>query len=563
MVLRLLLLLIPFFLLLPACDTTSSEDPITKIAEVEVPDRDFWNNASIYFLLTDRFNNADPNNDLMLGRQADGATLRYFLGGDLKGVTQKISEGYFSDLGINALWMTPFFEQIQGSVDEGTGLSYGYHGYWIRDWTAVDPNLGTMEDLRKLVATAHENGIRIIMDVVINHTGPVTELDNQWPDSWVITGPRCVYEGYESFVSCTLVDNLPDIRTNRDEPVELPDFLLAKWEAEGRLEKELEELDAFFERTGYPRAPRYYIIKWITDWIRELGIDGYRMDTAKHFEKEVSIEVRKEAEWAFEDWKARHPDRKLPDLDFFTFAEVYGYGVEGGLYYDYGDRKTDFFAYGYNSLINFGFKEDALLPFEDQFRKYADSLGAGGVLQAKGVVNYLNSHDDADSYDRDRKKPLESGTRLLLSPGAAQVYYGDESARSLRVEEAEGDAQLRSFMNWEDLLPQAMDSSAIQTLEHWQKLGQFRRRHIAIGAGVHQLRQEKPYLFSREYRGKKVTDKVLIGLNLPVGEKRILVYDLFQEGAYVRDAYSGSTVAVQEGRAIFNTPYSILLLEGE
>ena len=116
---------------------------------------DFWNSATVYFLLTDRFANGDPDNDLALGRAQDGAVLRSFLGGDLAGVLRKLEEGYFDSLGVDAIWMTPFHEQIRGSTDEGTGKTYGYHGYWTQDWTAVDPALGTDEDLRALVDAAH------------------------------------------------------------------------------------------------------------------------------------------------------------------------------------------------------------------------------------------------------------------------------------------------------------------------------------------------------------------------------------------------------------------------
>ena len=134
-----------------------------------------WEAANIYFLLTDRFNNSDTTNDLMYDRKGDAAKLRGYMGGDLKGVTQKIEEGYFTDLGINAIWMTPIVENIHGDTDEGTGKSYGFHGYWAKDWTAIDANLGTREDLKQLVDTAHSKGIRVDLDAVINHTGPVAE----------------------------------------------------------------------------------------------------------------------------------------------------------------------------------------------------------------------------------------------------------------------------------------------------------------------------------------------------------------------------------------------------
>ena len=147
------------------------------------------------------------------------------------------------------------------------------------------------------------------MDAVINHTGPPTATDPAWPESWVRRGPNCTYSNYATTVDCTLVATLPDIRTESDEPVELPTELLEKWDREGRRDREVAELDAFFQRTGYPRAPRYYLIKWLTDWVRELGFDGYRVDTAKHFGESVSAELKREAEAALAEWRRGHPER--------------------------------------------------------------------------------------------------------------------------------------------------------------------------------------------------------------------------------------------------------------
>src|SRR5690606_10307651 len=229
--------------------------------------------------LQDRYYNGYTTNEVNLERTKETGKLRGFEGCDLKGITQKIEDGYFTDLGVNAIWMTPIVEQIHGGTDEGTGITYGFHGYWTKDWTAIDPNFGTKEDLKALVAAAHKRGIRILLDAVINHTGPVTPIDPVWPDEWVRTDPTCDYTSYDSTISCTLVKNLPDIKTESDDPVDLPPQLVEKWKSEGRYEQEVAELDAFFERTGHPRAPRFYIIKWLTDYISEFGIDGYRVDT--------------------------------------------------------------------------------------------------------------------------------------------------------------------------------------------------------------------------------------------------------------------------------------------
>jgi alpha-amylase len=516
----------------------------------------FWNGATIYFLLTDRFSNGDTTNDHALGRRHDGALLRSFEGGDLAGLLQRIEQGYFDSLGVNAIWLTPFVEQIHGSVDEGTGKTYPFHGYWTRDWTAVDPSLGTAEDLRAVLDAAHARNIRVLMDAVINHTGPSTPNDPGWPESWVRSGPNCSYRSYATTVECTLVATLPDIRTESDRRVELPQELLEKWEREGRRDRELAELDAFFRRTGYPRAPRYYLIKWLTDWVREFGFDGYRVDTAKHFGESVSAELKREAGVALAEWRQGHPRRIAGDLPFYLVGEVYGWELGGGRQYHFGDRGVDFFAHGYDALINFGFKHDASAPLDSFFTAYAAALH-GGPLDGVAVLNYLSSHDDGSPYDVERKDPFGAGTRLLLAPGGAQIYYGDELARPLRIEGADGDANLRSFMNWDDL---AGGGTTIEVLRHWRKLGRFRRDHPAVGAGEHRTLQESPYIFSRTLAREGTTDRVLVAMDQGEGEKTIPVFGLFPQGAELVDAYSGATATVADGSVRLTTPSGLVLL---
>ncbi len=519
-----------------------------------------WENATVYFLLTDRFYNGDPGNDLNFKRDRQAAKLRGFMGGDLKGITRKIKEGYFDKLGITAIWFTPIVEQIHGATDEGTGLTYGFHGYWTKDWTALDPNFGTEADLAELVETAHAHGIRIVLDVVINHTGPVTPLDPIWPEDWVRSSPTCTYTNYATTTSCTLVKNLPDILTESDAEVELPLFLKEKWRQEGRLEKELEELDAFFQRTGYPRSPRHYIIKWLTDYVRKFGVDGFRCDTAKHIEESAWSELRREVDKAFSDWKKAHPDKVLDDTPFFMVGEVYGYGISGGRYYDFGDRKVDYFNHGFTSLINFQLTGDARGSYEAIFSKYADQLN--GALKGHSVLNYLSSHDDGQPFDKQRQRPFEAGTKLLLCPGAAQVYYGDETSRTLNVPGTEGDAGLRSFMNWDELADnrEVNGYKVAEVLAHWQKLGSFRKAHPAVGAGLHERLSTKPYLFKRTYQSGDYQDKILVGLELNKGKKEIPVRGVFADGTTLKDYYSGQKVKVVAGRVSVNSQFEIVLL---
>lgn len=547
---------IPLFL---ACKEVEKQAGDTQVVQPAPPVREVpfkWEGANVYFLLTDRFFNANPENDLNFERRDSTAVLRGFLGGDLQGITKKIEEGYFTELGINAIWMNPVVEQIHGSVDEGTGITYGFHGYWTKDWTAIDPNFGTKEDLAQLVEAAHSKGIRVLLDVVLNHTGPVTELDEVWPDDWVRTVPACDYTSYENTTACTLVKNLPDILTESVEPVELPDALLAKWKEEDRLSKELDELNLFFERTGYPRAPRYYIIKWLIDYIHDYGVDGFRVDTVKHVNEDVWNELRKEADHAFGMWKKKNPDQVLDDNPFYLVGEVYGYGVSGGRDYDFGNKKVDYFAHGFTSLINFELKGEADMAYESIFKKYNNLLHT--KLKDVGVLNYLSSHDDGNPYDPDRKKAYRAANVLLLTPGASQVYYGDETSRPLIVEGTQGDATLRSEMNWEalDSIPEIQ-----QIHQHWQKLGRFRRDHPAIGSGKHQILAQTPYVFSRTYVDGDFRDKVVVGLDLPKGKKSLWVKGFFGDGTKLYDTYSGTEVTVMNGRVTLENDFDIALLE--
>ncbi len=531
-----------------------------SVAKKEAPF--VWGNANVYFLLTDRFYNGNPGNDVNFNRTKTTGLDRGFEGGDFAGIIKKLKEGYFTDLGVTALWFSPVFEQIHGGVDEGTGFTYAFHGYWIKDWTAIEPNFGTEVEFAELVDLAHSQGIRIIMDIIINHTGPVTDVDPYWGREWARKGPTCTYKDYESTVHCTLTKNLPDILTESNQAVDLPQFIVDKWEKEGRLEDQLASLEKFFTETGYPRAPRYYIIKWLVDFIKKYGIDGFRIDTAKHTEASLWAELAKEAKKAFAEWKAAHPDKVLDDNDFFLTGEVYGYGISGGQNYNNGGVNVDYFTEGgMNSLINFEFKWNARqLNYEELFSKYNNMLT--GDLKGYTVLNYLSSHDDGQPFDKERMKGIEGGTKLLLAPGEAQIYYGDESLRSLTIEGTEGDATLRCFMNWDEIAENATrnDQKVQDVLTHYQKLGKFRKNNPAVGAGVHTMLSKDPYIFKRVYTKGDYTNKVVVGLGLPKGKKQIDLQGTFNNGDVLIDYYSGQQIEVKNGRVTLDSDFDMVLL---
>jgi alpha-amylase len=522
-----------------------------KSSEVDSKDTFSWKSANIYFLLTDRFNIAESDTT-RVGADKETAVLRGFEGGNIKGITNKIEEGYFQKLGVDAIWTTPVVRQIDDATDEGTGVTYGYHGYWTKDWTSIEPSFGTHEELKEFVETAHEAGIKVVMDAVLNHTGPVTDLDPTFPEQWVRETPPCDFKNYQGTVECTLVANLPDIKTESGEEVELPQTLLDFWESENRMEQEIAELDAFFNKTGLKKTPRNYVIKWLTDYVRELGIDGFRVDTTKHVDEDSWVVLKQEAERAFEEYHQNN--NSVPSAPFYMVGEVYFYGISGGPEYDFGDKKVNYFDYGFDALINFDFKADAANHYEFVFHKY-DSL-LNKTHKNISVLSYISSHDDSQPFDIEREEPIKSANMLLLAPGGIQMYYGDEIARPLVMEGAEGDANLRSVMNWSSI----EEPETKEILTHWQKLGQFRKSHPAIGLGEHKMLQIEPYFFSRTYEG----DTAIVGLDL-IQDKEITIQLPTQWSNVEKwyDSYSNQSISAQNGTLHIKTNQSTVLLSPE
>jgi alpha-amylase len=303
-------------------------------------------------------------------------------------------------------------------------------------------------------------------------------------------------------------------------------------------------------------------MKWHADWVRKYGFDGFRADTVKHTEPGVWKDLKKVAGDAYEDWKRANPAKKVGDLPFFMTSEVYGYSVRSGRQYAYDDgTKVDYFANGFDSMINFSMARDAGQGYEQLFSTYSNVLH--GDLKGVSVLNYLDSHDDGHPFDPMRQHPLETANKLLLAPGQAQIYYGDETARVLKIEGAEGDANLRSFMNWDQLKSNARVGlyGVAEVRDHWVRLGRFRHAHPAVGAGVHQMIASIPYTFKRTYEKDGVTDRVVIALNLPLDRAvPISVAGVFMDGQTVREAYSGKTAVVSGGKVQFDSRAPVALI---
>ena len=488
-------------------------------AETDAPAPFDWHNATVYFVLTDRFENGDPSNDQSYGRHKDGMEeIGTFHGGDLRGLPRKLD--YLQQLGVNALWISAPFEQIHGWVGGGTKGDfphYAYHGYYTQDWTTLDANMGSEADLRALIDGAHQRGIRILFDVVMNHTGYATLADmqeyqfgalylsgdelkktlgNRWTDwkptvgqSWhsfndyINFSDKTAWEKWwgKAWIRTDIGDYdnpgfddltmslafLPDLKTESTIPSGLPVFY--QYKADTRA-KAIE---------GY--TPRDYLTHWLSQWVRDYGVDGFRVDTAKHVELPAWQQLKTQASAALVEWKKANPDKALDDKPFWMTGEAWGHGV----------MQSDYYRHGFDAMINFDYQEQAA--------KAADCLSGMDLtwqqmaekLQGFNVLSYLSSHDTRLFREGGDK----AAELLLLAPGAVQIFYGDESLRPFGPTGSDPLQGTRSDMNWQDISGKLADNVA-----HWQRLGQFRARHPAIGAGQQTtLSLKQGYGFVRQH----------------------------------------------------------------
>ena len=555
-----------------------------------------WDNATVYFAMTDRFSNGDTSNDHSYGRELDANGQVYsnylsepatFHGGDLKGLTNKMNEGYFNSLGVNAIWISAPYEQIHGWLGADGFRHYSYHGYYPLDFTNMDANMGTAQDLETFIDTAHENGIRVIFDIVMNHAGYATLKDmndfnfgsltsnwrnyyyssssnaysasdylymnksstnwaNWWGSLWVRASQG--YNGYtgsESGDELTMcLAGLPDFKTETTYDPGIPKLLENKWKAEGRYEQEKAELDTFFSTSGLNRQVSNYQVKWLTDWVREYGVDGFRVDTAKHVQQSVWKTLKEQAVLALREWKYNNPDKALDSLDFWMTGEAWGHGVSSS---------SSYFSNGFDSMVNFNFQG---VPSNMSSLENAYSNYAGIINSSTSNVNYLSYISSHDTSLYNRSDLLNGGTALMLAPGAVQIFYGDETARPLAYPNCSyADQKLRSDMNWN-----SMNQSV---LEHWQKLGQFRNDHIAVGAGAHKQISSAPYTFSRTYDKNGITDAIVAVIGAG-GSTTINVSSVFGNGAVLTNAYTGVQATVIDGKVTFNAgPNGVILIEGD
>ncbi|ULQ60774.1 Ig-like domain-containing protein [Brucepastera parasyntrophica] len=548
-----------------------------------------WDNALVYFVLTDRFYDGDSSNNNSYNRRSGGynnaPALATFQGGDIKGMTEKLD--YLEDLGVNAIWITAPYEQIHGWVSgkDKAFPHYSFHGYYALDWTYMDKNVGTIEEFRTFVNTAHSKGIRVVMDVVINHTGYNNTEDmitynfgatsqtqhgwlaqvggvwdandgNNWSDSawgnWWGEWVRA-FEGKFGFApegSGELTGSLaglPDVVTERTSSVTIPTFLKQKWAAEtaaaGYGNWILPAASSL--RADNLGAPADYLIKWLAAWVEEFGIDGFRCDTAKHVDRYRWGQLKSEANAALQRWRnssRASGDARYWDEDFWMTGEDFGFTIgsmNGSDYYTTG---------GFDSMINFSFNGTSggtgRTPTTSDWESYASTINSSS---GRNMLSYVSSHDTGLHRPGDQKN---LGTMLVLLPGGVQIYYGDETARPNVDGLGDADMATRGFMNW------SAENGDVAT--HWKKVGSFRKNHPAVGAGTQTKIETNTY--GRVYSKDGFTDKVVIRIGAS-GSTSVNVGTIFSNGTLVRNAYDGTTAAVSGGAVTFTASNGVILIE--
>lgn len=417
-----------------------------------------WSDEIIYFVLIDRFADGDSSNNQRVQRKNPGG----YHGGDLKGLTQQLDE--ISDLGASVIWINPVQKQVtqgfwaQGPAETGTGSfeHWGFHGYWADDFYRMEPQFGTEADLKALVEAAHGRGIKVLLDVVLNHAGYQSQYQKN---------PKTRHWLRNKQLSCDAdpvkcqVGGLPDFRTEDAEV-------------------------------------RQYLLTAHIGLAKRTGIDGFRIDTAKHVEHEFLQQLRARS-------------RKELGNDFFLLGEVWG-----------GDYQ----------LLDEWFIDDELdAGFDFSFRGNCHSYVKGKgrsiafaaylkkrhqVRKGHHLAHFLSSHDEPLSLyelDYDKNKFRLCVAIQMTSTGIPVIYYGEEVARSGSVWPSN-----RKDMPWgnRDVLPGKGIMRDESLRDYYRKFISIRKMHPALSRGDYQiLSAKKNPLLVYARHDDKTGDVVIVAVN--------------------------------------------------
>tara|TARA_R110002126_G_scaffold200584_4_gene348183 strand:+ start:21636 stop:23984 length:2349 start_codon:yes stop_codon:yes gene_type:complete len=470
-----------------------------------------WN---MYFVLIDRFKDGNTGNTRKVDDPDIHPKVNYY-GGDLAGITQKIEDGYFKDLNITALWLSPISqnpEDAWGLWDKGgvkTKFS-GYHGYWPISSSKIDDRFGTSEEFKELLKAAHENGMAVILDYVANHVHKL----------------HPVYQNHPEWATDLY---LPDGRMN----IELWDEQrLTTW------------FDTFLPTLDFSKPE---VIETMTDsalfWIKEYDLDGFRHDATKHIQLEF---------WRTLTRKMKEQIIVPNNRQVFQIGETYGSRELVASYINSGMLESQFDFNMYDASLN-AFGQD--LSFEGLESQLKESFNYFGYHNMMGIIS--GNHDKARfitltsgevKWDEDAKLAgwtREIGTpqafaynRLsmlqtfnLTIPGIPVTYMGDEFGMP-----GANDPDNRRWMRFED---SELSQLELKNRAIYSKLSELRTNETSIlyGDFIFHTVEENIMAYSRAYFG----EQAIVVFNKDKSSKEITVQ--------LREGFDYSTLESNFGNA--------------
>lgn len=473
--------------------TTSVNVEVVKREKKNADDFD-WDEAVIYFMVTDRFFDGNSSNNTASGADTYGNNEGLYHGGDFAGVTAKLN--YLQELGVNTIWITPIVENIAGVNVSGEGkddvpYNAAYHGYWAKDFTKLNPTLGTTTEFQTMIDEAHKRGMRIMVDIVINHAGYGTEA---------------------SFTDMI-----------RDKSINEGDIL--SWQS-GMPDFATENADV-----------RTQLVKWQTSWMKDYGVDYFRVDTVKHVESTT--------------WAALKNSTAEVNPSFKLIGEYYGagYAANGGtlgtgqmdadLDFDMNDQASAFVGGNMTSVEKFLEGRNKALNNTYMTGQFLSSHDEEGFKQ--GLLNKGMTEDDATAAS------LVAATLQITAKGQPVIYYGEEI----------GLTGLNNYpyqTNRYDFDWSLVSDSNI-TYNHYKKMLAIRNENTEVFARGDRKSVEisdgKGYdVVSRSYNGTKL----YVGMNIKAEAQTVAIPVSESNGTVMKDLYSEKTYTVSNGTVNVSIP---------
>lgn len=483
---------------LPITVTDQYGNKFSTTVDVEITDRvkenkkDFdWDEAVVYFMMTDRFFDGNESNNTASGANTYGDNPGLYHGGDFAGVTAKLD--YLQDLGVNTIWLTPIVENIQGVdvTDEGSKdvpYNAAYHGYWASDFTKLNPTLGTTEEFKTMISEAHKRGMRIMVDIVVNHAGYGTES--------------------------TFADML------RDKSV-----------SEGDIKSWQSGLPDFATENADVRAK---LVEWQTSWMKDYGVDYFRVDTVKHVDSTT--------------WAALKNSTTEVNPSFKMIGEYFGAGyasngsslgtgqMDADLDFDFNDQATSFVSGNISSVEKFLSARNSALNNTYMTGQFLSSHDEDG-FKAALMNGKKYTEDEATSA------ALVAATLQLTAKGIPVIYYGEEVGLS-------GLNNYPYQTNRYDMDFSKATKDNV-TYQHYKNLLSIRNAYTDVFARgsrtVVASSDEEGYdVVSRSYGGTTL----YVGMNIKDAAKEVKVPVSLAAGTEVKDLYSGATYTVGSDKTV-------------